>query len=64
MRERLKVVPLQKVPVSSDYGKAAVFLVSDDARMITGFDLRVDAGNVARYWGWMPVGPLSGAASR
>lgn len=54
MEARRKAVPLQQFPSSSDYGKAAVFLASDDARMITGIDLRVDAGNIARYWGWMP----------
>ena len=47
-------VPMQKLPAPSDYGKAAVFLASDDAAMITGTDLRVDAGAVARYWAWDP----------
>ena len=42
--------PLLKLPGPSHYGKAAVFLASDDAEMITGFDLRVDAGAVSRYW--------------
>jgi NAD(P)-dependent dehydrogenase (short-subunit alcohol dehydrogenase family) len=48
-------VPMQKLPAPSDYGKAAVFLASDDAAMITGTDLRVDAGAVARYWAWDPA---------
>ncbi len=48
-------VPLQKLPVPSDYGRTAVFLASDDARMITGIDIRVDAGAVARYWAWDPT---------
>ncbi|HJQ59575.1 MAG TPA: SDR family oxidoreductase [Vineibacter sp.] len=48
-------VPMRKLPVPSDYGKAAVFLASDDAAMITGTDLRVDAGAVARYWAWNPA---------
>src|SRR5260370_11338873 len=42
-------VPMQRLPVPRDYGRAAVFLASDDARMITGTDLRVDAGAIARY---------------
>ena len=46
--------PLLKLPAPSHYGKAAVFLASDDAEMITGFDLRVDAGAVSRYWIWSP----------
>ena len=47
-------IPMQELPKPSDYGHAAVFLASDDARMITGTDLRVDAGAVARYWAWDP----------
>ena len=46
--------PLLKLPRPSDYAKAAVFLASDDAEMITAFDLRVDAGAVSRYWIWNP----------
>jgi len=49
-----KGVPMQKLPSPSDYGHAAVFLASDDAGMITGTDLRVDAGAIARYWAWNP----------
>ena len=45
--------PRLKLSAPSHYGKAAVFLASDDAEMITGFDLRVDAGAVSRYW-WSP----------
>ena len=47
-------VPLGHRPSPRHYGPAAVFLASDDAEMITGFDLRVDAGTVAKYWRWMP----------
>ena len=47
-------VPMQKLPGPSDYGRAAAFLASDDAAMITGTDLRVDAGAIARYWAWDP----------
>jgi len=47
-------VPMQRLPRPSDYGRAAVFLASDNAAMITGTDLRVDAGAVARYWAWDP----------
>jgi NAD(P)-dependent dehydrogenase (short-subunit alcohol dehydrogenase family) len=45
---------MQKLPSPGDYGRAAVFLASDDAGMITGTDLRVDAGAIARYWAWSP----------
>lgn len=54
-----KRTPMQKLPSPQDYARAAVFLASDDAGMITGTDLRVDAGTVARYWAWDP-----GAAQR
>lgn len=54
-------IPLGHRPRPSDYGKAAVFLASDDAEMITGFDLRVDGGAIARYWRWNPGVALAGA---
>jgi len=47
-------VPMQRLPVPSDYGRAVVYLASEDARSVTGTDLRVDAGAVARYWAWNP----------
>jgi NAD(P)-dependent dehydrogenase (short-subunit alcohol dehydrogenase family) len=56
---RLKDTPLQKLPNPRHYAKAAIFLASDDGEMITGFDLRVDAGNIAKYWGWHPDDPNS-----
>src|SRR5262249_4515250 len=49
-----KEVPMQKLPSPRHYARAAVFLASDDAEMITGTDLRVDAGTVALYWAWTP----------
>lgn len=49
-------VPLGRLPSPSDYGRAAVFLFSDAARMITGIDLPVDAGSLARYWRVKPPG--------
>ena len=50
-------VPLGALPAPSDYGHAAVFLASPAARMITGTDLRVDAGSVAKYWRVKPGDP-------
>ena len=46
--------PLQKLPSPRHYAKAASFLASDEADMITGTDLRVDAGAIAKYWIWDP----------
>ncbi|HVC43546.1 MAG TPA: SDR family oxidoreductase [Candidatus Binataceae bacterium] len=48
-------VAMQKLPSPHDYGQAAAFLASDDAAMITGTDLRVDAGAIAQYWAWDPA---------
>jgi NAD(P)-dependent dehydrogenase (short-subunit alcohol dehydrogenase family) len=54
-----KMVPTGELPSPRHYARAAVFLASDDAEMITGFDLRVDAGAIAKYWPWVPDGPAS-----
>jgi NAD(P)-dependent dehydrogenase (short-subunit alcohol dehydrogenase family) len=47
-------VPLRRLPGPRHYAAAVNFLVSDDAEMITGTDLRVDAGTLAKYWRWDP----------
>jgi NAD(P)-dependent dehydrogenase (short-subunit alcohol dehydrogenase family) len=47
-------VPMRKLPKPSDYGQAVAFLASENAGMITGTDLLVDAGAIARYWAWDP----------
>jgi NAD(P)-dependent dehydrogenase (short-subunit alcohol dehydrogenase family) len=49
-----KMVPMGQLPSPRHYARAAVFLASDDAEMITGMDLRVDAGAIAKYWPWIP----------
>jgi NAD(P)-dependent dehydrogenase (short-subunit alcohol dehydrogenase family) len=49
-----KMVPKGELPSPRHYARAAVFLASDDAEMITGSDLRVDAGAIATYWPWVP----------
>src|SRR4029453_659539 len=49
-----KMVPTGQLPSPRHYARAAVFLASGDAEMITGFDLRVDAGAIAKYWPWIP----------
>ena len=49
-----KMLPTGEMPSPRHYGRAAVFLASDDAEMITGFDLRVDSGAIAKYWPWIP----------
>lgn len=49
-----KMIPTGALPSPRHYASAAVFLASDDAAMITGIDLRVDAGAIAKYWPWVP----------
>jgi NAD(P)-dependent dehydrogenase (short-subunit alcohol dehydrogenase family) len=49
-----QMVPMERLPSPRHYARAAVFLASDDAEMITGVDLRVDGGAVAKYWPWTP----------
>src|SRR5438067_5813389 len=49
-----KMLPMDRLPSPRHYARAAVFLASDDAEMITGLDLRVDAGALAKYWPWIP----------
>ncbi len=48
------MVPMGKLPSPRHYARAVVFLTSDDADMVTGTDLRVDAGAIAKYWPWIP----------
>jgi NAD(P)-dependent dehydrogenase (short-subunit alcohol dehydrogenase family) len=51
-----RMIPTGELPSPRHYARAAVFLASDDSEMITGFDLRVDAGAIAKYWPWVPKG--------
>ncbi len=53
------MVPLGRLPGPRHYARAVVFLASDDAEMITGMDLRVDAGALAKYWPWIPYSPAT-----
>ena len=54
MLDFAKMIPAGALPSPRHYARAAVFLASDDAGMITGIDLRVDAGAIAKYWPWIP----------
>ena len=49
-----KMIPTGQLPSPRHYARAAVFLASNDAEMVTGIDLRVDGGAVAKYWPWIP----------
>ncbi|HEX2172661.1 MAG TPA: SDR family oxidoreductase [Dehalococcoidia bacterium] len=50
----IRGIPMGRLPRTPDIANAAVFLASDEAAMITGADLRVDGGALARYWPWTP----------
>ncbi len=54
MLDFAKMIPAGVLPSPRHYARAAVFLASDDAEMMTGTDLRVDAGAIAKYWPWVP----------
>jgi len=60
-KEQVRVEGPSKVYVRrSDSGRKVEFHFCPDcgdAAMITGTDLRVDAGAVARYWAWDPSAP-------
>lgn len=46
--------PWHRLPTPSDYVPTVVFLASDDAAMITGSNITVDGGAMAKYWPWQP----------
>src|SRR5205823_9930828 len=45
-----KMLPMDHLPSPRHYARAAVFLAPVEPAMITGSDLRVDGGAVAKYW--------------
>ena len=50
--ERLN--PWDRLPGPEDYVGAVVFLASDASAMMTGSDLRIDGGALAKYWPQIP----------
>jgi 3-oxoacyl-[acyl-carrier protein] reductase len=47
MKRFRATIPLARMPEPEDVAAAALFLVSDEARMITGVALPVDGGQMA-----------------
>ena len=47
MRRFRNTIPLARMPEPGDVASAALFLASDEARMITGVALPVDGGQMA-----------------
>jgi NAD(P)-dependent dehydrogenase (short-subunit alcohol dehydrogenase family) len=46
--------PWPRLPTPADYVGPLVFLASDDAGMVTGTNLTVDGGALAKYWPQLP----------
>lgn len=49
--------PWERLPTPSDYVGPVVFLASDDAALMTGSNLTVDGGALAKYWPQLPTRP-------
>lgn len=47
-------IPLGRKPTPNDYLPAFLYLASDDSSMVTGSNLTVDGGVLAKYWPWYP----------
>lgn len=48
-------LPWGRLPTAQDYVGALVFLASDDAELMTGSNVTVDGGALARYWAQPPL---------
>jgi NAD(P)-dependent dehydrogenase (short-subunit alcohol dehydrogenase family) len=46
--------PSSRLPTPSDYVSSVVFLASDDSAMMTGSNITVDGGALAKYWPQTP----------
>jgi len=51
------LLPWERLPTPTDYVAPLVFLCSDDAALVTGTNLTVDGGALARYWPQIPARP-------
>ena len=48
-------MPLGRLPTPADYVPSMLYLVSDDSAMVTGTNLTVDGGALAKYWPQSPA---------
>jgi NAD(P)-dependent dehydrogenase (short-subunit alcohol dehydrogenase family) len=53
--------PWPRLPTPSDYVAPLVFLASDASTLMTGTNLTVDGGALAKYWPQAPARPADGA---
>ena len=53
-QEALDGIPTGRFTRTADIARTAVFLASGDAEQITGENINVDGGVLARYWPWLP----------
>ena len=51
-------MPWERLPTPEDYVGALVFLASDDALLMTGSNVTVDGGALAKYWPQVPARQL------
>lgn len=53
--------PWERLPTPADYVAPLVFLAGDDSAMMTGTNLTVDGGALAKYWPQLPARPVEDA---
>jgi NAD(P)-dependent dehydrogenase (short-subunit alcohol dehydrogenase family) len=47
--------PWHRLPTPTDYVAPLVFLASDDSMLMTGTNITVDGGALAKYWPQSPA---------
>jgi len=51
--------PWPRLPTPSDYVAPVVFLASDASTLMTGSNLTIDGGALAKYWPQIPARPAT-----
>ncbi|MFN0025752.1 MAG: SDR family NAD(P)-dependent oxidoreductase [Acidimicrobiales bacterium] len=50
-------LPMGRLPTPTDYVPAMVYLASEESAMVTGTNITVDGGALAKYWPQSPLAP-------